>query len=369
MSCFIGCYDGFRAYFNPKSIKKTPSCHAAYYDRFLQPKKPIRVVVTGAAGQIGYALLPMIASGDMFGPDQEVIIHGLDLDVEAVKENLKGISMELEDAYYPLLKQVIFTSDPDVAFRDVDCVVLLGAFPRKQGMERKDLMEKNISIFKTMGQAIEKNASKNVKVLVVGNPANTNCLVCSEFAPSIPKQNFTALTRLDHNRARGQVAIKAGCPLDDVKGVAIWGNHSSTQYPDVCNGTIGGKPISSVLDGGYLKGEFIETIQKRGAAIINARKASSALSAARAVTNHMHDWIVGTNTPGEVVSMAVFTNGSEGYGIEKGLIYSFPCVCKGGGSYDIVKGLPIDEFSKGKMQATEKELVEERELAMSITKA
>lgn len=371
MSCFISCFDGIRACMNPKSIKKTPDCHQAYYERFLQPKKPIRVAITGVAGQIGYALLPMIANGDMFGPDQEVIIQGVDLNIEAVRENLKGIQMELDDGSYGLLKQVIFTTDPNVAFRDADVAILLGAFPRKQGMERKDLMEKNISIFKTMGTAIEKNASKNIKVLVVGNPANTNCLVCSEFAPSIPKQNFTALTRLDHNRARGQIALRAGVQLPDVKGVMIWGNHSSTQYPDVNHGTIQGKSIASVLaaDAGWLKNEFIEMIQKRGAAIINARKASSALSAARAITNHVHDWIVGTDSAGEIVSMAVYTNGADGYGIDKGLIYSFPCVCRGGGSFDIVKNLPIDDLSREKMKVTERELIEERELAFQITKS
>jgi len=279
--------------------------------------------------------------------------------------------MELDDGYYPLLKQVIFTTDVNVAFKKADVAILLGAFPRKQGMERKDLMEKNISIFKTMGTAIEQNASKDIKILVVGNPANTNCLVASEFAPSVPKANFTALTRLDHNRARGQVALRAGVHLDEVQGVAIWGNHSSTQYPDVLTqGTINGKPISSVLssDAAWLKTDFIEMIQKRGAAIINARKASSALSAARAITGHVHDWICGTTKCGEVVSMAVYTDGSEGYGVDKGLIYSFPCLCRGGGQFEIVKGLKIDEYSRQKMKATEQELIEERELAFQITK-
>lgn len=370
MSCFIGCFDGFRHIFNPKSIKKSPDVHAAYYEKFLQPKRPIRVAITGVAGQIGYALLAMIANGDMFGPDQEVIIQGVDLNIEAVRENLKGIQMELDDGSYPLLKQVIFTTDPNVAFRDADVAILLGAFPRKQGMERKDLMEKNISIFKTMGTAIEKNANKNIKVLVVGNPANTNCLVCSEYAPSIPKQNFTALTRLDHNRARGQIALRAGIQLSEVKNIIIWGNHSSTQYPDVNHGTIAGKPVSSVLseDKTWLKTDFIEMIQVRGAAIINARKASSAMSAARAITNHVHDWICGTSVAGDVVSMAVYTTGTDGYGIEKGLIYSFPCVCRGSGQYEIVKNLPIDDFSRDKMKVTEKELIEERELAFQIVK-
>mmetsp|Transcript_24465 Transcript_24465/g.61532 ORF Transcript_24465/g.61532 Transcript_24465/m.61532 type:complete len:371 (-) Transcript_24465:872-1984(-) len=368
MSCFVGCFDGLREVFNPKSIKGK-DVHASYYLNMLQPKKPLRVAITGVAGQIGYALLPMIANGDMFGPDQEVIIQGVDLNIEAVRENLKGIQMELDDGYYPLLKQVIFTTDPNVAFQDADVAILLGAFPRKQGMERKDLMEKNISIFKAMGTAIEKNASKDIKVLVVGNPANTNCLVCSQFAPSIPKKNFSALTRLDHNRARGQIALKANVPLSDVANVCIWGNHSSTQYPDICHGTIGGKPIESVLakEKNWLKGDFISMIQTRGAAIINARKASSALSAARGITNHMHDWICGTKTAGEYVSMAVFTDGTDGYGVDKGLMYSFPVQCKGNGEWEIVKGLPFDDFSRQKMKATEQELIEERQLAFSIT--
>lgn len=366
MSCFVGCFEAFRECFNPKSIKGR-NVHSNYYEKFVQPKKPIRVAITGVAGQIGYALLPMIANGDMFGPDQEVIIQGVDLNIEAVKENLKGIQMELDDGYYPLLKQVIFTTDPNIAFRDADVAVLLGAFPRKQGMERKELMEKNISIFKTMGTAMEQHASKNIKVLVVGNPANTNCLVCSHFAPSIPKKNFSALTRLDHNRARGQIALRANVKLSEVKNIIIWGNHSSTQYPDVCHGTVGGRPVEQVLqrDAGWLKRDFIEMIQKRGAAIINARKASSALSAARAITNHVHDWFCGTPA-GEYVSMAVHTEGNDGYGINKGLMYSFPVTCNGKGDWEIVKGLSIDDFSRQKMKATEQELVEERELALKL---
>jgi len=328
-------------------------------------KSPLTVCITGAAGQIGYAIIPMICNGDMFGEDQPVKLHLLDLSF--CMESLGGVVMEIEDGSYPLVQGVVATDDPAKAFNGCDCAVLLGAFPRKQGMERKDLMEKNIAIFKGMGQAIENNASKNIKVLVVGNPANTNCLVCSRYAPSIPKKNFSALTRLDHNRARGQIAIRAGANLADVKNVVIWGNHSSTQYPDVCHGQVGGKPVSEVLksDANWLRGDFISMIQKRGAAIIGARKASSALSAARAITQHCHDWIVG-GKPGEYVSMAVHTDGSDGYGIEKGLMYSFPVLCKGGGSYEVVKGLPIDDFSKQKMKATEAELIEERELAIKI---
>jgi len=328
--------------------------------------KPIRVGITGVAGQIGYALVPMIANGAMFGKNQPVIIQGVDLDIPAVKESLGGLKMELEDGDYPLLYDVIFTTEVDVAFADADYAILLGASPRLQGMERKDLMEKNIAIFKTMGQALEKFASKDIRVLVVGNPANTNCLIASHYAPSIPKKNFSALTRLDHNRAKGQLALKAGCAVDEVKNVTIWGNHSSTQYPDVSHATIRGKPVKEVLksDINWLQGNFIEMIQKRGGVIINLRKASSALSAARGVVTHIYSWHCGTPA-GEHCSMGVFTDGSEGYGIAEGLIYSFPVTCKNG-SFNVVKGLPIDDFSRSKMTATENELKEERALAFEI---
>ncbi|CAD7970273.1 unnamed protein product [Amoebophrya sp. A120] len=256
-------------------------------------KKPLVVCVTGAAGQIGYAITPMICNGDMFGADQPVILHLLDLPF--VMESLGGVVMEIEDGNYPLVYGVVATSDPAKAFTGADCAVLLGAFPRKQGMERKELMEKNIGIFKAMGEAVEKNANPNIKVLVVGNPANTNALVMSNFAPKVPKKNFTAMTRLDHHRALGQIALKAGCSVRDVQNVIIWGNHSSTQYPDVNHATVSGKPVRQVLgDDKYLNGEFIELIQKRGAAIISARKASSALSAARAAVTHMRSWFCGT---------------------------------------------------------------------------
>eukprot|EP00397_Hematodinium_sp_SG-2012_P030094 GEMP01031851.1.p1 GENE.GEMP01031851.1~~GEMP01031851.1.p1 ORF type:complete len:378 (+),score=78.12 GEMP01031851.1:39-1136(+) len=364
----VDCFNWIRHSFSPASVC-SKNIHDFYYNNFVQAKKPLRVAITGVAGQIGYALLPMIANGEMFGKDQSVIIQGVDLDIPAVQENLKGIRMELEDGFYPLLQEVIFTTDPNVAFKDADFGVLLGAFPRKQGMERKDLMEKNIAIFKTMGDAIEKNASRNVKILVVGNPANTNCLVCSEFAPSIPKSNFSALTRLDHNRALGQVALKAGTTVGHVKNVIIWGNHSGTQYPDVSHGSVDGKPITEALSTqmSYLKGAFIDCIQKRGAAIINARKASSALSAARAVCNHNYNWLRGT-PEGEFVSMGVVTDGTDGYGIAKGLVYSFPVHCKRG-EYTIVKGLNIDSFSREKMKVTEDELKEERELAFQLVGA
>lgn len=369
MTQCIDCWHGLRHYFAPETIRRK-NVHDTYYSKFLQPDTPIRVAVTGVAGQIAYALLPMIANGDMFGKHQKVIIHGVDLDIPAVQDNLRGVRMELEDGFYPLLHDVVFTTDPNVAFKDADVAVLLGAFPRKQGMERKDLMKKNIAIFKTMGEAIDRNASRDCKVLVVGNPANTNCLVCSKFAPSLPKKNFSALTRLDHNRALAQVALKADALVSDVKNVIIWGNHSSTQYPDVSHGTVNGKPITEVLSDhtSFLKGDFIETIQKRGAAILNARNASSALSAARGVCNHIFNWCVGT-APGEYVSMAIVTDSTGfGYGIQEGLVYSYPVTCKNG-EYEVVKGLSIDAFSREKMKITEEELQEERELALALVTA
>lgn len=325
-------------------------------------KKPLVVAVTGAAGQIGYAITPMICNGDMFGPDQPVIVHLLDLPF--CMESLGGVVMEIEDGNYPLVYGVVATSDVEKAFTGADCAVLLGAFPRKQGMERKELMEKNIGIFKTMGQACEKNASSDMKVLVVGNPANTNALVMAHYAPKIPKKNFTAMTRLDHHRALGQIALRAQVGVKAVQNVIIWGNHSSTQYPDVNHGTVNGKPIRQVIgDDNYLNDEFISTIQKRGAAIINARKASSALSAARAAVRHMRSWVCGTN-PGEWVSMGVLSDNNP-YSVKPGLMYSFPCSCEGG-EWKVVGGLPIDEMSKKKMQVTEDELQEEKDLAFSL---
>ncbi|CAD7937987.1 unnamed protein product [Amoebophrya sp. A25] len=325
-------------------------------------KKPLVVCVTGAAGQIGYAITPMICNGDMFGKDQPIILHLLDLPF--CMESLGGVVMEIEDGNYPLVYGVVATSDVGKAFSGADCAVLLGAFPRKQGMERKELMEKNIGIFKAMGEAVEKNASPNIKVLVVGNPANTNALIMSNYAPKVPKANFTAMTRLDHHRALGQIALKVGCSVKDVQNVIIWGNHSSTQYPDVNHATVQGKPVRQALaNDAYLNGEFIETIQKRGAAIINARKASSALSAARAAVTHMRSWFCGT-APGEYVSMGVLSD-SNSYGVKRGLMYSFPCSCKDG-QWSIVDGLKCDQFSQAKMKVTEDELQEEKDLAFSL---
>lgn len=330
-------------------------------------KSPIRVCVTGAAGQIGYALVPMIASGLMFGPDQPVILHLLE--IPPAEKALKGVVLELDDGAYPLLAGVVPTVDTEAAFKDVDVAVLVGAFPRKQGMERKDLLKMNMNIFKSQGEAINKFASRNCKVLVVGNPANTNSLICKHFAPSIPAENFTCLTRLDHNRARSQIASRLRVPTEQVKNVIIWGNHSSTQYPDVNHAflqkdNLGLNKVSvrsCVADDEWLNTEFIKTVQTRGAAIIAARGMSSALSASKAICDHVHDWVIGT-AEGEWVSMGVPSDGS--YGIKEGVIYSFPVKCSGG-KYQIVQNLPIDEFSRRLMDATNKELCEERDDAFS----
>mmetsp|Transcript_7746 Transcript_7746/g.23353 ORF Transcript_7746/g.23353 Transcript_7746/m.23353 type:complete len:330 (-) Transcript_7746:136-1125(-) len=325
-------------------------------------KAPLTVCVTGAAGQIGYALLPHLCSGATFGPDQPIKLHLLDLNIEAVQTNLGGVKMELEDATYPLLKGVVTTGEPEVAFKGADAVIMLGAFPRKDGMERKDLLEKNCGIFKVQGELLNTVASKTVKVLVVGNPANTNCLIAATNAPNIPRENFSALTRLDHNRAIAQLGLKAGVPLEQVANAIIWGNHSSTQYPDIASATINGKPAKEVIpDEEWYKNTFIPLVQKRGAAIIAARKLSSALSAAQAISDHMNNWFLGTPA-GKYVSMAVDSTGNP-YGVEPGLIYSFPVTCAGG-KWTIVPGLAIDEYSKGKLKATEAELLEEKALAL-----
>lgn len=325
------------------------------------------VCITGAAGQIGYALLPHICSGKTFGPDQPIKLHLLDLNIEGVQTALNGVKMELEDATYPLLKGCVTTGDAKVAFTGADAVVMLGAFPRKDGMERKDLLAKNCGIFKEQGEYLNTVASKSVKVLVVGNPANTNCLTAMQCAPNIPKENFSALTRLDHNRAMGQLAIKAGVALEEVSNAIIWGNHSSTQYPDINHATVGGKKAKEVIgDDGWYTSTFIPMIQKRGAAIIAARKLSSALSAAQAISDHMHDWVLGTPA-GKYVSMAVDSTGNK-YGVADGLIYSFPVTCTGG-KWTIVDGLALDDFSKEKMKATENELMEEKNDVADLLKA
>lgn len=330
--------------------------------------EPIRVVVTGAAGQITYSLLYMIARGEVFGKDQPLILHLLD--IPPMVGVLEGVVMELADCALPLLREVVPTTDPAVAFKDVSAAFLVGAMPRKEGMERKDLLSANVKIFKAQGQALDQFARKDVKVLVVGNPANTNAVVCSFYAPSIPRENFSAMTRLDQNRATAQVAAKAKVPIDHVKNVIIWGNHSSTQFPDASHAivTVGGSQksaVEAVGDVDFLKGSFVETVQKRGAAVIAARKMSSAMSAAKAACDHMHDWWNGTAT-GQFVSMGVISDGS--YDTPKDVIYSFPVEIKNK-QWKIVQGLSLDDFAKSKMAITGKELLEEKNEAMAVCNA
>ncbi|KAL6989911.1 Lymphocyte antigen 86 [Sarracenia purpurea var. burkii] len=327
-------------------------------------KEPVRVLVTGAAGQIGYALVPMIARGVMLGSDQPVILHMLDIPPAA--EALNGVKMELVDAAFPLLKGVVATTDVVEACTSVNIAVMVGGFPRKEGMERKDVMSKNVAIYKSQASALEKHAAANCKVLVVANPANTNALILKEYAPSIPEKNITCLTRLDHNRALGQVSERLNVPVSDVKNVIIWGNHSSTQYPDVNHATVktsaGEKSVRElVANHEWLNGEFITTVQQRGAAIIKARKLSSALSAASSACDHIRDWVLGT-PEGTWVSMGVYSDGS--YNVPAGLIYSFPVTSRNG-EWAIVQDLPIDEFSRKKLDLTAEELTEEKALAYS----
>jgi len=322
---------------------------------------PVKIVITGGAGQIAYSLLPPLASGAVFGMDQPVILHLLDIPPAITA--LGGVVMELEDLAYPLLAGVLGTTDPDEAFKDVDYAIFLGAFPRKEGMERKDVMTKNIGIFNSQGTALSKGAKPGVKCVVVGNPANTNAAILSRAAPNVDPKNISALTRLDHNRASSHLAIKCGVSCDKVSGVIIWGNHSSTQYPDVRHATVDGKPAREVCtDAAWIEGEYITKVQKRGAAIIEARKLSSAASAAKAICDHMRDWVLGTGDG--YVSMAVKSDGSH-YGVPEGLFYSMPVKCSGG-EWTVVDGLPIDEFSQGKMTATANELSEELALALSL---
>ncbi len=318
-------------------------------------KSPVRVTVTGAAGQISYSLLFRIASGAMLGADQPVILQLLE--ITPALEALKGVAMELDDCAFPLLAGIVMTDDPKVAFRDADYSLLVGARPRGPGMERKDLLEANAAIFSVQGKAINEVASRKIKVLVVGNPANTNALIAQRNAPDIDPRQFTAMTRLDHNRAMAQLAGKTGSTVNDVKKMIVWGNHSSTQYPDVSKATVKGQAASGLIDQDWYVNEYIPCVQQRGAAIIKARGASSAASAASAAIDHMRTWALGTSE-GDWVSMSVYSDGS--YGIDKGLIYSFPCTCKNG-DWSIVQGLEISDFSRARMQATEKELQEERD--------
>ncbi|GGK25183.1 malate dehydrogenase [Deinococcus malanensis] len=318
-------------------------------------KQPVRVAVTGAAGQIGYSLLFRIAAGDMLGKDQPVILQLLEI-TPALKA-LQGVVMELRDGAYPLLADVVTSDDPLVAFRDADYALLVGAMPRKAGMERGDLLGANGGIFKPQGQALNQVASRGVKVLVVGNPANTNALIAQQNAPDLNPKQFTAMVRLDHNRAISQLAEKTGQPVSAIKNITIWGNHSSTQYPDLSQATVGGQPALDLVDRSWYEQEYIPTVAKRGAAIIEARGASSAASAASAAIDHMRDWALGT-PEGEWVSMGIPSDGS--YGVPEGLIYGFPVTVKNG-EYQIVQGLEISEFSRGKMDATAGELEEERD--------
>ncbi len=318
-------------------------------------KAPVRVTVTGAAGQIGYALLFRIASGAMLGDDQPVILQLLD--ITPAMEALDGVRMELDDCAFPLLMGVVCTADPDVAFKDSNYALLVGARPRGPGMERKDLLEANAAIFSVQGKAINDHAARNIKVLVVGNPANTNALITQRNAPDIDPRNFTAMTRLDHNRAMTQLAQKTGTTVNDVTQMTIWGNHSATQYPDLFNARVKGDAAMSLIDQAWYESDFIPTVQQRGAAIIKARGASSAASAANAAIDHMHSWALGT-VENDWVSMGVYSDGS--YGIAEGLIYSFPCRCANG-DWEIVQGVDVGEFSQTKMLATETELSEERD--------
>jgi malate dehydrogenase len=317
----------------------------------------MRVAVTGAAGQIGYSLLFRIASGEMLGKDQPVILQLLEIPDEKAQKALKGVMMELDDCAFPLLQSMVPASDPKVAFKDIDVALLVGARPRGPGMERKDLLEANGAIFVPQGKALNEVASRDVKVLVVGNPANTNCLIAMKNAPSLKPQQFTAMMRLDHNRALTQVAQKTGKPVTSVKKMSIFGNHSATQYPDIFNAEVDGKNAAQLVnDQEWVEKTFIPTVQKRGAAIIDARGLSSAASAANAAIDHVRDWVHGTAS-GDWVSMGVPSDGS--YGIPEGLIFGYPCTTSGG-KYQVVKGLSHNDFAKAKIAATQKELTEER---------
>ncbi len=316
-------------------------------------KAPVRVAITGGAGQIAYSLAFRIAAGDMLGPDQPVILQLLE--IPPAMGALEGVVMELNDCAFPLVQDIVATDDPNVAFKDADFALLVGARPRGPGMERKDLLQANAQIFSVQGKALNDHASRDVKVLVVGNPANTNALIARENAPDLDPGLFTAMTRLDHNRALAQLAEKTGKHINDIEKMVIWGNHSATQYPDLHHATVAGQPAMSLVDQAWYESDFIPTVQQRGAAIIKARGASSAASAASAAIDHMRSWALGSN--GGWVSMGVASDGS--YGVAEGVVYSYPCVCENG-RYEIVQGLEINDFSRKLMQATEQELREER---------
>ncbi len=322
---------------------------------------PVRVAVTGAAGQIGYAILFRIASGQLLGPETPVHLSLLEIP-DAVKA-AEGTAMELDDCAFPLLASVDIHEDPNTAFDGVNVALLIGARPRTKGMERSDLLEANGGIFRPQGRALNEHAAPDIKVLVVGNPANTNCLIAHSHAPDIPAERFTAMTRLDHNRAIGQLAAKSGAAVRDITNMTIWGNHSATQYPDVFNAKIGGRNAAGVVDDlQWVENEFIPTVQKRGAAIIEARGASSAASAANAAIDHVSDWVHGT-PPGDWVSMAIFCRGD--YGLDEGIFSSFPVTCSDGG-YEVVEGLEVNEFSRRRIDATVSELKEERDAVRQL---
>jgi malate dehydrogenase len=324
-------------------------------------ESPVKVAVTGAAGQIGYALLFRIASGQLLGPDTPVHLSLLEVS-QAVKA-AEGTAMELDDCAFPLLAGIDISDDPNAAFDGVNIAMLVGARPRSKGMERSDLLEANGGIFKPQGKALNDHAASDIKVLVVGNPANTNCLIAMSNAPDVPGERFTAMTRLDHNRAIAQLAAKTGSAVKDITNMTIWGNHSATQYPDIFHAKVGDKSAAETVDDQeWLESDFIPTVQKRGAAIIEARGASSAASAANAAVDHVHDWVLGT-PEGDWVSMAIPSDGS--YGVEEGVISSFP-VTTADGSYEIVQGLEISDFSQGRIDATVNELKEERDAVRQL---
>lgn len=317
-------------------------------------KPTVRVAITGAAGQISYSLLFRIANGDMLGHDQPIILQLLELPQSMTA--LQGVVMELIDCAFPLLKGIVTTDDPAVAFKDADYALLVGARPRTKGMERADLMSANAAIFSVQGKALNDHAAKNVKVLVVGNPANTNALIAIKNAPNLDPRQIHAMMRLDHNRALGQISLKTGVPVSEVKNAIVWGNHSALQYPDLSHATAAGKSVPTLVDPLWVENEFIPTVQKRGAAVIEARGASSAASAANAAIDHMRNWVLGT-APGTWVSMGIYSDGS--YGIEPGVVYGYPCTCSNG-DVSIVQGLDITSFGQSRMRAVYQELLDEK---------
>ena len=322
---------------------------------------PVRVAVTGAAGQIGYALVFRIASGQLLGPDQPVVLQLLE--IPPAMGALEGVAMEVDDCAFPLVDSMVLSDDPNVAFDGTDVALLVGSRPRSKGMERKDLLEANGAIFTVQGRALNEHASDDLRVLVVGNPANTNSLIAMHNAPDVPNERFTAMTRLDHNRALSQVARRLGVPLSEVRRMTIWGNHSATQYPDLFHCEVGAQTAAAAIDDqAWLEGEFIPTVQQRGAAIIEARGASSAASAANAAIDHVHDWVTGT-PDGDWVSMGVPSDGI--YGVPEGLLCGFPVTCADG-NYEIVQGLEIDDFSRARIDASVAELVSERDMVRGL---